>query len=76
MRKHVTQGIIKMRFVIFYCILFWDAAPRQPDGDLRQYVFKKECYETKADSKKELRKTLRLMKDRKYQVMKIDTLKN
>ena len=62
-----------MRFVIFYCILFWDAAPVQ-NGELRQYIFKKECYSTKAESKKELRKKVRYIEKKNYLITKIDTI--
>ena len=61
-------------YVIFYCILFWDAAPRQPDGDLRQYVFSKYCDSTKAGNERELHKKLDYMKAKKIEVTKIDTI--
>jgi hypothetical protein len=63
-----------MRYVIYFCILFWDAAPRQNSDDFRQYVFSKYCDSTKVYGKRELRKTLRKMKGRNFEVTKIDTI--
>lgn len=63
-----------MKYVIFYCILFWDAAPKQPNGEYRQYLYKKECYETKAENKKELKKKLKIIKKKNFELVKIDSI--
>jgi len=65
-----------MRYVIFYCILFWDTAPIQNSYEMRQYIMSKYCDSTKAVNENELKAKLKYIKNHKeIHITKIDTIR-
>jgi hypothetical protein len=70
-----------MRFVIFYCILFWANAPIQTNDDMMQSMVFKNCDSTIAQdsvprkAKAILHAKLKKIKEVGGEVKKIDTIK-